>query len=152
MHACMQGNYELAVEYFGRCYELCCQLGDKEALHQARVQCGIAKGHQLMKGFALHLVEGTCDNLKALVVWKETRKVEEGEGEVVKAEERVGEVAMGEREGEGVREGVGEEEGKVELEEGEGGREGEREGRNKSGDGGSSEGQQLLEKEPEVQL
>ena len=47
----MQGDYDKAVEYFGHCYDICSQLDDKEALHSARVQFGIAKGHQFMRNY-----------------------------------------------------------------------------------------------------
>ena len=58
----------------GRCYDLCCQLDDKEALHSARVQYGIAKGHQFMSNFS-SVVNKPSDrsSLQKLVAWKDVR-------------------------------------------------------------------------------
>ena len=62
------------MEYFHRCYDLCRQLGDKEALHAARVQYGIAQGHQLMRSFSSALTDPTSSSLQELVVWKDNRE------------------------------------------------------------------------------
>ena len=69
-----QGDYDKAVEYCGRCYDLCCQLDDKEALHSARVQYGIAKGHQFMSNFS-SFVNKPSDHssLQKLITWKDVR-------------------------------------------------------------------------------
>jgi len=68
-----QGDYDKAVEYCGRCYDLCCQLDDKEALHSARVQYGIAKGHQFMNNFSTYVNEPSDNSIQKLVAWKDIR-------------------------------------------------------------------------------
>ena len=69
----MQGDYEKAVQYFGRCYELCTQLNDPEALHAARVQYGIARGHQLFQDYASTISTRPVENLERLIAWKDDR-------------------------------------------------------------------------------
>ena len=68
-----QGDYDKAVEYCGRCYDLCCKLDDNEALHSARVQYGIAKGHQFMTNFSTYVNEPSDNSLQKLVTWKDVR-------------------------------------------------------------------------------
>lgn len=70
-----QGEYEKSVQYFGQCYELCTQLNDTAALHGARVQYGIARGHQLFQGYSSDIIEssGGADSLQQLIAWKGDR-------------------------------------------------------------------------------
>ena len=63
------------MDYFGRCYEICLELDDTEALHSARVQYGIAKGHQFMDSFSHNVHDPSTESLQALVGWKDTRAV-----------------------------------------------------------------------------
>ena len=63
------------MEYFGRCYELCLELDDTEALHSARVQFGIAKGHQFMDSVSRSINDPSSESLQALVGWKDCRAV-----------------------------------------------------------------------------
>ena len=85
----VQGDYEKAVEYFGRCYEICTKLNDPAALHSARVQYGIAKGHQLLQGYSGDVAESSRDmpTLKRLLVWKDDRATPTSEDENVDMEE-----------------------------------------------------------------
>ena len=55
------------MQYFGRCYELCTQLNDQEALNVARAQYGIARGHQHLQDY---MPAPSAHNLKA---WKDDR-------------------------------------------------------------------------------
>ncbi len=71
MHTHTQGNYERAVEYFDRCYKICTELGDTDALHVARAHYGVAKSHQLMGRYTT-CVQDTR-TLQELVLWKDTR-------------------------------------------------------------------------------
>ena len=75
MCSLLQGDYGKAVEYFGRCYEICLELDDTEALHSARVQYGIAKGHQFMDSVSSSINDPSSDSLQALVDWKDSRAV-----------------------------------------------------------------------------
>ena len=60
------------MQYFQRCYELCTQLNDPVALHEARVQYSIARGHQLFQEYTGNVA--SCeDNLQSLVAWKDGR-------------------------------------------------------------------------------
>ena len=69
-----QGNYEKAVDYCGQCYKICNELDNPAALHSARVQYGIAKGHQLMGDFSQLLQGGPLqDTLPELIGWKDSR-------------------------------------------------------------------------------
>lgn len=68
-----QGDYEKAVKFFGQCYELCSQLNDPTALHQARVQYGIAHGHQQFKGYTGTVCSSSWDELERLIAWKDNR-------------------------------------------------------------------------------
>ena len=61
------------MEYFGRCYEICSQLDNAAALYSARVQYGIAKGHQFMGNFSSFMTDTSADSLQQLVVWKDAR-------------------------------------------------------------------------------
>ena len=76
----------MAVEYFGRCCDLCTQLGDKDALYSARVQYGIARGHQFMSSFSALVGEHSQSSAGDLVAWKDSREVQ-GEGEEEEVEE-----------------------------------------------------------------
>ena len=69
------------MQYFGRCYELCRQLNDPEALHEARVQYGIARGHQHFQSYSHNIT--TCDdNLEHLIAWKDDRVTASDRSEV----------------------------------------------------------------------
>ena len=70
-----KGNYDKAVEFFDRCYKICTELNDTEALHLARVHYGVARSHQLMGNFSGFVKDQTTHNLQQLVVWKDTRVV-----------------------------------------------------------------------------
>ena len=83
-----QADYGKAVEYFQRCYELCQQLGDKEALEGARVQCGIAQAHHNMMVFSGVIGNQSDSNLCQLVAWKAGRMVPTGEEEEEEEEEK----------------------------------------------------------------
>ena len=63
------------MEYFGRCYEICSQLDNTEALYSARVQYGIAKSHQFMGEFSSVLTGSvsSSETLQKLVAWKDAR-------------------------------------------------------------------------------
>lgn len=96
----MQGDYEKAVEYFGRCYEICTKLNDPAALHSARVQYGIAKGHQLFQGYSGDIAEsiGDIPTLKRLLVWKDDRATPTSEDENMDTEEEVADTVDSTRE------------------------------------------------------
>lgn len=70
-----QGEYEKAVQYFGQCYELCTQLNDTAALHAARVQYGMARGHQLFQGYSSNIIDSSSgvESLQQLIAWKDDR-------------------------------------------------------------------------------
>lgn len=61
------------MEFFGRCCQICGELEDTEALHEARVQYGIAKGHQMMGGFSSRIADCSIHALQTLVSWKDAR-------------------------------------------------------------------------------
>ena len=44
-----------------------------EALHEARVQYGIARGHQMMGSFSTNITECSGHGLQNLVNWKDAR-------------------------------------------------------------------------------
>ncbi len=69
----MQGNYSKAVEYFDRCYKICRELGDTEALHLARVHYGVARAHLEMGSHCSRVLDTQPASLGMLVVWKDTR-------------------------------------------------------------------------------
>ena len=69
-----QCDYDKAVECFGRCCQICSELDDTEALHQARVQYGIARGHQMMGGFFSCVSDSSSRGLQATVGWKDARR------------------------------------------------------------------------------
>ncbi len=88
------------MEYFGRCYEICSRLNNTSALYAARVQYGIAKGHQVMGNFSSSLTDLSDRGLQKLVKWKDARvapavvecgEEEEKEEEVEENEEGSGE-------------------------------------------------------------
>ena len=60
------------MHFFGRCYELCTQLNDAATLHEARVQYGIARGHQLFQDYSSSISSGD-DSVQHLVAWKDDR-------------------------------------------------------------------------------
>ena len=60
------------MHFFGRCYELCTQLNDPATLHEARVQYGIARGHQLFQDYSSSISSGD-DNIQDLIAWKDDR-------------------------------------------------------------------------------
>lgn len=86
------------MEYFGRCYAICSQLDNAAALYSARVQYGIAKGHQFMGDFSSHVTDLSSGSLQHLVAWKDARvvkaveqeEVEEAEEEMERGEEITG--------------------------------------------------------------
>ena len=49
-------------------------MDDTEALHQARVQYGIARGHQMMGGFFSCVSDRSNRGLQAAVGWKDARR------------------------------------------------------------------------------
>ena len=61
------------MEYFGRCYEICSKLNNAAALYSARVQFGVAKGHQFMGNFSALVTDPSASSLQKLVVWKDAR-------------------------------------------------------------------------------
>ena len=63
------------MESFGRCCQICSELEDTEALHEARVQYGIAKGHQMMGSFSSRIIDCSSHGLQSLVGWKDARIV-----------------------------------------------------------------------------
>ena len=71
-----QGDYDKAVEYFGRTYEICTRMNDPEALHSARVQYGVAKGHQFMETFSSSVNDLSGGSMQSLLLWKHTRTEE----------------------------------------------------------------------------
>ena len=70
---CIQCDYKKAVESFGQCCQICSELDDTEALHEARVQYGIARGHQMMGNFSSVVSDCTGCGLESLVNWKDAR-------------------------------------------------------------------------------
>lgn len=76
------------MQYFGQCYELCSQLNDTAALHAARVQYGIARGHQLFQGYSSNIIDSSsgADNLQRLVAWKDDRATASDGAESVEAD------------------------------------------------------------------
>ena len=119
----LQGDYDKAVEYFGRCYEICSRLDNAAALYSARVQYGIAKGHQFMGDFSALATDQSASSLQKLVVWKDARVVstseveeegEDGEGRTV--EDREGSGEESDRENEREQEGKQEEPNNIILE------------------------------------
>ena len=73
----IQGDYDKAVQYFGRCYELSTQMGDQEVITSCRVQYGIAKGNNMLAGFSKLLGDHSHDSLEGLVAWKGSRLLNE---------------------------------------------------------------------------
>ena len=73
----IQGDFDKAVQYFERCYELSVQMGDPEAITSCRVQYGIAKGNQMLASFSTQIVDQSYKSLEALVAWKGSRVVKE---------------------------------------------------------------------------
>eukprot|EP00731_Ephydatia_muelleri_P031357 Em0022g871a len=71
------GDFDKAVQYFERCYELSVQMGDPEAITSCRVQYGIAKGNQMLASFSTQIVDQSYKSLEALVAWKGSRVVKE---------------------------------------------------------------------------
>ena len=61
------------MESFGRCCQICSELDDTEALHEARVQYGIARGHQMMGSFSSVVSDCSGCGLQSLVSWKDAR-------------------------------------------------------------------------------
>ncbi len=61
------------MQYFGQCYEICSRLDNAAALYSARVQYGIAKGHQFMGNFSALVTDCSASSLQKLVVWKDAR-------------------------------------------------------------------------------
>lgn len=92
------GDYDKAVQYFGRCYEICSHMDNAAALYSARVQYGIARGHHFMGNFSALVTKPPPHGLQNLVAWKDARVIStepgvegEGEGEGEEAEESGGE-------------------------------------------------------------
>jgi tetratricopeptide (TPR) repeat protein len=78
------GDYGKAVDFFGRCYELCSELDDPAALHEARAQYGIARGHQMFDSYATAVCTSLSGDLERLIMWKDERgSVEERTGNTV---------------------------------------------------------------------
>ena len=69
----MQGDYGKAVDFFGRCYQLCSELNDPAALHEARAQYGIARGHQMFDSYATAVCTSLSGDLERLIMWKDER-------------------------------------------------------------------------------
>ncbi len=63
------------MESFGQCCQICNELDDTEALHEARVQYGIARGHQMMGSFSSVVSDNSGCGLQSLVNWKDARMV-----------------------------------------------------------------------------
>ena len=105
-----QGDYGKSVEFFGRCYELCTQLDDPAALHEARVQYGIARGHQLFQNYTATVSACSGGQLERLIAWKDERANVEERAE---ATEVAGTTASSDQEEE-EKDGEGEEGGEVE--------------------------------------
>ena len=61
------------MEFFGRCCQICSELEDTEALHEARVQYGIARGHQMMGNFSVSITNCSGPGLSTLIGWKDAR-------------------------------------------------------------------------------
>lgn len=61
------------MESFGQCCQICGQLDDTDALHEARVQYGIARGHQMMGSFSSVVSDCSGHGLQSLVSWKDAR-------------------------------------------------------------------------------
>ena len=62
------------MEYFSRCYKLCVELNDKEALHSSRVQYGIAKGHHFTNHFSQSISASVVTGIQSVVAWKDVRE------------------------------------------------------------------------------
>ena len=62
------------MEYFSRCYKLCVEMNDKEALHSSRVQYGIAKGHHFTGHFSQSIGDSVVAGLQSIVAWKDVRE------------------------------------------------------------------------------
>ena len=61
------------MESFGQCCQICNELDDTQALHEARVQYGIARGHQMMGSFSSAVSDCSGCGLQSLVSWKDAR-------------------------------------------------------------------------------
>ena len=61
------------MESFSQCCQICGELGDTEALHEARVQYGIARGHYMMGNFSSIVSDCSGCGLQSLVSWKDAR-------------------------------------------------------------------------------
>ena len=77
----LQGDYDKAVQCFGRTCEIYSKLAETEALHSARVQFGIARGHQFMKSFSTFVNEESAEGIQCLLNWKMSREVSESEND-----------------------------------------------------------------------
>ena len=70
----MQGDYKQAVDKFNRCYKLCVQLNNKEAVCSSRVQYGVARGHHLMEHFSHSIIDSPVTGIHSIVAWKDIRE------------------------------------------------------------------------------
>ena len=61
------------MQYFGRCYELCTQLNDQEALNVARAQYDIARVHQHFQYYASTISTCPAENIGRLIAWEDDR-------------------------------------------------------------------------------
>jgi tetratricopeptide (TPR) repeat protein len=82
------GDYENSVQFFGRCYELCTQLNDPATLHEARVQYGIARGHQLFQDYSATVSCGG-DSVQQLIAWKDDRATGQSADAADRSEEQL---------------------------------------------------------------
>lgn len=75
------------MEYFGRTYAVYSETSEPEELYLARVQLGIAKGHQSMGTISSYV--SSAESMHQLLSWKHKRAVSEsGDEEEVSEDEQ----------------------------------------------------------------
>ncbi|XP_065885856.1 tetratricopeptide repeat protein 29-like isoform X2 [Dysidea avara] len=84
------GDYKQAVDKFNRCYKLCVQLNNKEAVCSSRVQYGIAQGHHLMEDFSHSITNSPVTGIHTIVAWKDIRENPSGTCDVTDEETTTG--------------------------------------------------------------
>ena len=73
-----QGQYDEAVEYFNKSYNLCRALGETETVGESRVHFGIATAHRMLAPFSAHVlhVPASHNCTLRLIDWKDSRAEE----------------------------------------------------------------------------
>lgn len=67
------GRYDQAAEYFSRSYNIARAGNNSTAISMSRVLLGVARGHQMLRDYALHVESAAWPSTQRVVEWKDAR-------------------------------------------------------------------------------